>query len=66
VILPWQFRVKNPGPGKYNFKPRVNIEKSINRIASRLHYLGSHSPAPISKKWKTAEKKFFNRYRKHV
>jgi hypothetical protein len=52
----------------YNWQTRINwipAGLTYNRLSIRrrwyqLHYLGSHSPTPIMKKWKNAES-LFNR-----
>lgn len=35
---------------------------TIARIFAQLHYLGSHSPNAISKKWRPVERQFYKRY----
>jgi hypothetical protein len=52
----WQTRVKwYPAGYKLN-------RRTISNQFSRLHYLGSHSPTPIQKKWQRAAKQFERRH----
>lgn len=62
ACLKW--KIKNNPVGDYNYVPRRHLKESIHRIAGQLHYLGSHSY--VTAKWKIAEKKFFNRYKKYL
>jgi hypothetical protein len=58
-------RKNGPGSiGKWNYHKRRWTDSSIHRIGGQLHYLGSHAPYPVRKKWKIVEQKFMNRYRK--
>lgn len=55
------------GPGRigaYNWHNRSWCPNSIFRIGGRLHYLGSHAPLPIRRRWHKVELMYFNRYRK--
>lgn len=50
--------------GKYHMWHRFKSQISKFRIGAQLHYLGSHAPDPIRKKWRIVEKRFMNRYKK--
>lgn len=49
---------------RYNYHARISMSKSIHRIGSRLHYLGSHAPKAVQLKWGKVEKKFMNAHKK--
>jgi len=53
----------------YNFIDRTKDYRlssfpTVYRIGSQLHYLADHAPVPIQQKWKSAFRKFCERYRK--
>lgn len=50
--------------GKYHWYERRHCDNHILRVGGQLHYLCSHAPYPIRKKWKITGLKFFNRYKK--
>jgi hypothetical protein len=50
--------------GKWNYHTRRVYGSFIMRVGGQLHYLGSHAPVNIRKKWRTVERKFYKRYHK--
>jgi len=50
--------------GKWNYHTRRPSDSFIMRVGGQLHYLGSHAPVNIRKKWRVAERKFYKRYHK--
>lgn len=48
----------------YRFVDFSSIDNFIIRTFGRLHYLGSHAPAAVRKKWRIAERKFFQKHEK--
>lgn len=61
-----RYKLKYPRVGLYHWMPRRRGGSHIHRVAGVLHYLASHAPSAVSKKWQPAWVKFSNRYRKSV
>jgi hypothetical protein len=62
------FRLTGESVGIFNWQSRVqwyrdsdrNRKHSI-RVFGQLHYLGSHAPAPVRKRWHKIEMNFINK-----
>lgn len=53
--------LKKREPNRYHPDAKINII-TLCDIAAKLHYLGSHSPDPIRKKWYRVEDTFVKRH----
>lgn len=61
---------RDGGAGMFNYPERREWcldslppnKRAISRMHLQLHYLAYHSPAPIRKKWRQAERQFYKRY----
>lgn len=63
-----KFKLREGFVGKWHYRLRTRWEEDnhILRVFGQLHYLGSHAPKPINKKWRRVEKKFYERYKKYL
>lgn len=71
VSKSWQLkqRIKHGWIKNYNFLDRSEIYElqhfpRVYRIGSQLHYLALHAPEAVSLKWRTANRRFVDHYRK--
>ena len=63
------FRKTGHSVGEYNWNGRGRYYRDCDlnhkhkiRVFAQLHYLGSHAPAPIRKRWRKVEQQFLNKY----
>lgn len=55
------------GPGylsPYKWHERTGCNVALFRIGGRIHYLASHAPINVRKRWTIVQQKFMQRYRK--
>jgi hypothetical protein len=57
------FKLKNNPIGQWHWHEHRHLSTHFERMAAQLHYLSSHAPAPIRKKWAHVWKKFEQKYR---
>lgn len=60
-----KFKLKHK-VGQYHWYERYSHDTHVIRTGARLHYLASHAPYPIMKRWKKVANKFFKRYQKSL
>lgn len=63
----WNGRFKiNRRVGMWHWHIRRNCNDHKYRIIGRLHYLASHAPLNVAKKWTSTCRKLEKRYRKLI